>query len=51
MGWRDIQERRQADGQKTEGWRRCEQDGASPFQGTRRILIELIKGDIHEQIQ
>ena len=51
MGWRDIQERPQADGQKIEGWRRCEQDGASPSQGTRRILIELIKGDIHEQIQ
>jgi len=46
-----IQERRQADGQKTEDWRRCEQDGASPSQGTRRILMELIKGDIHEQIQ
>jgi len=36
---------------KTEDWRRCEQDGASPSQGTRRILMELIKGDIHEQIQ
>jgi len=46
-----IQERRQADGQKTEDWRRCEQDGASPSQGTRRILRELIKEDNHEQIQ
>ena len=51
MGWRDIPERRQADGQKTEVWCRCEQDGASPSQGTRHILMELIKGDIHEQIQ
>ena len=46
-----IQKRRQVDGRKTEDWRRCEQDGASPSQGTRRILMELIKGDIHEQIQ
>jgi len=38
MGWRDIQERRQAGGRKTEDWRRCGQDGASPGQGTMRTL-------------